>query len=160
MKRYPITLTVNGEKTTLEVPPNRTLLQLLKGDIHADSVKEGCGIGECGACTVILDGQPVNSCLVLAVEADGAEIRTAEGEGHDELSDLQNALIDFGGIQCGFCTPGMLASARALLDRNDNPSRDEIIEALAGNYCRCTGYEPIINAILAAAAERRSAKSA
>jgi CO/xanthine dehydrogenase Mo-binding subunit/aerobic-type carbon monoxide dehydrogenase small subunit (CoxS/CutS family) len=159
MKTYPITLTVNGETTSLEVPPHRTLLQLLKGDIHTDSVKEGCGIGECGACTVLLDGQPVNACLVLAVEADGSEIRTTEGEGFDELSDLQQALIDFGGIQCGFCTPGMVASARALLEANPNPTRDEIVEALAGNYCRCTGYEPIINAVQAVAEARGDYKA-
>jgi len=145
---HEITLTVNGEKYTLEVPANRTLLQLLKGDLHHTSIKEGCGIGECGVCTVILDGKPVNSCLVLAVEVDGSEIVTAEGESSgDSLSDLQQAFIDFGAIQCGFCTPGMLMSARALLQRNPTPTRDEIIEALAGNLCRCTGYEPIINAV-------------
>lgn len=150
-----ITLTINGEKTTLEVPPERTLLQLLKGDLHLTGVKAGCGIGECGACTVIVDGQPVNACLVLAVEADGSEIRTVEGEcGDDGLSDLQQAFIDFGAVQCGFCTPGMLMSARALLMRNANPGREEITEAIAGNLCRCTGYKPIIDAIEAVARAR------
>jgi CO/xanthine dehydrogenase Mo-binding subunit/aerobic-type carbon monoxide dehydrogenase small subunit (CoxS/CutS family) len=151
MKRT-ITLTVNGEKCTLEVPPDRTLLELLKGSLHTHSVKTGCGIGECGACTVIVDGEPVNSCLVLAVEADGCDIRTVEGEANgDTLSDLQQAFIDFGATQCGFCTPGMIMSARALLMRNPNPTREEITEAISGNLCRCTGYVPIIDAIEAVA---------
>ncbi|MBI4861106.1 MAG: molybdopterin-dependent oxidoreductase [Candidatus Riflebacteria bacterium] len=148
MKTYPITLSINGEKTYLEVPPDRTLLAALKGDLHRHSVKEGCGIGECGACTVIMNGAPVNACLVLAVEGDGATIETAEGATcPDGLSDLQQAFIDFGAIQCGFCTPGMLNSARALLRRNPTPTREEIVEALSGNYCRCTGYQPFIEAV-------------
>ncbi|HVP38839.1 MAG TPA: molybdopterin cofactor-binding domain-containing protein [Candidatus Saccharimonadales bacterium] len=153
MSGYPITLTLNGEKVSLEVPADRSLHQLLSEDLHQHSVKSGCYIGECGLCTVILNGRPVNSCLVLAVEADGADIRTAEAETREPgvLSDLQQALVDFGAIQCGFCTPGMLNSARALLDRNPKPSRAEIVEALAGNYCRCTGYEPIIRAVEAVA---------
>ena len=145
MRTYPITLTVNRERTTLEVPANRTLLELLKADLHLASVKNGCGIGECGACTVILNGQPVNACLVLAVEADGASIETIEGAAEGgALSDLQQAFVDFGAIQCGFCTPGMLMSARALLLPQPQADRDEIVEAIAGNLCRCTGYEPII----------------
>ena len=154
MKTYPITLTVNGEKVALEVPARRTLLDLLKNDLHRHSVKGGCGIGECGVCTVILDGRPVNACLVLAVEADGAVVETAEGATPQPgvLSDLQQAFVDFGAIQCGFCTPGMLNSARALLARNPKPTRAEIVEALAGNLCRCTGYEPIIEAVEAVAA--------
>ena len=148
----PITLTINGETVSLEVPAHRTLLDLLKGPLQMTGIKRSCGIGECGACTVILDGDPVNACLVLAVEADGACIETAEGAAEgDVLSDLQQALVDFGAIQCGFCTPGVLVSARALLARNPRPSRAEITEALAGNYCRCTGYEPIIDAVQAVA---------
>jgi CO/xanthine dehydrogenase Mo-binding subunit/aerobic-type carbon monoxide dehydrogenase small subunit (CoxS/CutS family) len=152
MRTYPIALTVNRETTTLEVPAHRTLLELLKEDLHLASVKLGCGIGECGACTVIMNGQPVNACLVLAVEADGAVIATAEGAAEDGvLSQLQQAFIDFGAIQCGFCTPGVVNSARALLLHNPMPSRAEIVEALAGNFCRCTGYEPIIQAVEAVA---------
>ncbi len=153
MKTYPITLTVNGQTNTLEVPADRTLLELLKEDLHQPSVKSGCHIGECGACTVILDGRPVNACMILAVEADGAVIETAEAETQQPgvLSELQQAFVDFGAIQCGFCTPGMLASARALLARRPHPTREEIVEALAGNYCRCTGYEPIIQAVEAVA---------
>jgi CO/xanthine dehydrogenase Mo-binding subunit/aerobic-type carbon monoxide dehydrogenase small subunit (CoxS/CutS family) len=152
MPAHPITLTVNGETVTLEVPAERTLLELLKSRLHLGGVKGGCGIGECGACTVLLDGEPVNACLVLAVEADGSRVETAEAAlAGDALSDLQQSLIDFGAIQCGFCTPGVLASARALLARNPRPTREEITAAMAGNYCRCTGYEPIVNAIEAVA---------
>ncbi|AXA37153.1 MAG: xanthine dehydrogenase family protein molybdopterin-binding subunit [Candidatus Hydrogenedentota bacterium] len=152
-----ITLTINGEKATLSVPPHRTLLELIRGELHLTGTKLGCGIGECGACTVIMNGEPVNSCLVLAAEADGAEIWTIESEAQgDTLSDLQQAFVDFGATQCGFCTPGMIMSARALLERNPSPTREEIAEAIAGNLCRCTGYEPIIEAIDAVARERRS----
>ena len=146
MKTYPITLTVNGQTSSLEVPADRSLVELLKDDLHHKSVKTGCYIGECGACTVILNGKPVNACLVLAVEADGAVIETAEAEMTDlgVLSALQQAFVDFGAIQCGYCTPGMLTSARALLAKDPHPSREAIVEAVAGNFCRCTGYEPII----------------
>jgi CO/xanthine dehydrogenase Mo-binding subunit/aerobic-type carbon monoxide dehydrogenase small subunit (CoxS/CutS family) len=151
-KLHPITLTVNGETTQLEVSPSRTLLSLLKRDLHVDGPKHGCGIGECGACTVILNGKPVNACLVLAAECDGAEVRTAEGDVEDgKLSALQQAFIDHGAVQCGFCTPGMIASARSLLTDNPKPSRDEIVEAISGNYCRCTGYDAIVKAISAVA---------
>ncbi len=147
-----VTLTVNGESCTREVPADRTLLEFLKEDLFLTGVKEGCGIGECGACTVIVDGLPVNSCLVLAAEIDGCDVRTIEGEAKGEtLSELQQAFIAHGAIQCGFCTPGMVMSARALLDRNPHPTREEIVEALSGNLCRCTGYEPIIDAVQAVA---------
>ncbi len=149
MSTHSITLTVNGTRHTVEVASGRTLLDLLKNGLHLQSVKGGCGIGECGVCTVILDGRPVNACMVWAVEADGAVIETsaAENAGDGTLSALQQAFVDFGAVQCGFCTPGMLASARALLKQTPRPSRAQIVEALSGNYCRCTGYLPIIEAV-------------
>jgi carbon-monoxide dehydrogenase small subunit len=143
-----IHLKVNGRDYDLCVPAHMTLLQMLKEKLVLTGAKEGCGMGECGACTVLLDGLAVNACLVLAVSADGAEIRTIEGEAESEgLSPLQKAFIEHGALQCGFCTPGMIMSARELLSRNPKPTRDEIVEAIAGNLCRCTGYEPIIEAI-------------
>lgn len=149
---HEIALTVNGQRERASVPASMTLLELLREPLHLTGAKEGCGIGECGACTVLLDGVPVTACLVLAVEADGREVRTIEGEARDgELSALQRAFIDAGAVQCGFCTPGMIMSARALLERNPNPSDDEIVEAIAGNLCRCTGYEAIVQAIRQAA---------
>jgi len=150
-----ITLKVNGIEYRENVPANMTLLHFLKERLMLAGTKEGCSIGECGACTIIMNGRTVTSCLVLAVEADGAEISTIEGEAKDgQLSALQKAFIEYGGIQCGFCTPGMIMSARELLDRNPNPSREEITEAIAGNLCRCTGYEPIIDAIEAVAGNK------
>ncbi len=165
MTLHAVTLTVNGRTRTLDVPAERRLVDLLHDDLHLDSVKLGCGVGECGACTVILDGQPVDACLVLAVEVDGATVETAEGEAlpgpaSPRLSDLQSALIDRGAIQCGFCTPGIVNSARALLRANPAPGRDEIVEALAGNYCRCTGYEPVIEAVETVARGRGASREA
>jgi carbon-monoxide dehydrogenase small subunit len=149
---HEITLTVNGQRERATVPASMTLLELLREALYLTGTKEGCGIGECGACTVLLDGVPVTACLVLAVEADGREVRTIEAEARNgELSALQNAFIDAGAVQCGFCTPGMIMSARALLERNPNPSDDEIVEAIAGNLCRCTGYEAILRAVRLAA---------
>ena len=149
---HEIALTVNGQPERATVPASMTLLELLREPLHLTGTKEGCGTGECGACTVLLDGAPVTACLVLAVEADGREVRTVEGEARDgELSALQKAFIDAGAVQCGFCTPGMIMSARALLERNPHPPDDEIVEAIAGNLCRCTGYEAIIQAIRQAA---------
>jgi carbon-monoxide dehydrogenase small subunit len=154
-KTIDISVKVNGSLYTERVPANMTLLQLLKDRLQLTGTKEGCGIGECGACTVLLDGKAVDSCLVLAVEADGAEVRTVEGEAKGgELSELQKAFLEHGAVQCGFCTPGMIMSARALLERNPNPSREQIVEAIAGNLCRCTGYEPVVKAIQAAASGR------
>ena len=150
-----ISVKVNGNEYRENVPANMTLLQFLKGRLLLTGTKDGCGIGECGACTVIMDGKTVTSCLVLAVEADGAEIRTIEGEAGDgRLTGLQAAFIEYGGTQCGFCTPGMIMSAQDLLERNPNPSREEITEAIAGNLCRCTGYEPIIEAVEAVACKK------
>ena len=158
---HEIRCTVNGQTETAAVPAGLTLLEFLRDRLYLTGTKEGCGIGECGACTVLMDGAPVTACLVLAVEAHGAEIRTIEGEATDGvLSDLQQAFIDAGAVQCGFCTPGMIMSARSLLERCPNPSDDEIVEAIAGNLCRCTGYEGILDAVRLAADRRRSAGGA
>lgn len=147
-----ITLRVNGASEQVDVPAHMTLLAMLRERLGLTGVKNGCSTGECGACTVLMDGEPVNACLVLAVETDGAEIVTVEGLAHDnQLDPLQQALIEHGGVQCGFCTPGVLISARALLDRNPQPTEDEIKDALRGNLCRCTGYVRIIEAVKAAA---------
>ena len=151
----PIKLTVNDLAWEGQVPADLTLLELLRERLALTGVKEGCGIGECGACTILMDGRPVNACLVLAVEANGASLRTIEGELRrhgGELSALQQAFIDHHAVQCGFCTPGMIMAAQALLERTPRPSDDEIIEAIAGNLCRCTGYRSIIAAVRAAAA--------
>jgi len=148
MAYHAMTVTVNGSVERLEVPSNMTLLQMLRDRLALTGTKNGCEAGECGACTVLLDGEPVNSCLVLAVEADGHQVLTVEGlAAGGQLSPLQQAIIEHNAVQCGFCTPGMLMSATALLQRNPNPSRQEIQEALVGNLCRCTGYVRIIDAI-------------
>jgi aerobic-type carbon monoxide dehydrogenase small subunit (CoxS/CutS family) len=147
-------LFVNGEEVFAEVAPNSTLLRFLREELGLTGTKEGCGAGECGACTIILNGKAVNSCLVMALEAAEGEVYTIEGEAKDgQLSNLQKAFINENGLQCGFCTPGMIMSARALLNKNSNPNKDEIIEAMQGNLCRCTGYESIIESVEAAARE-------
>jgi carbon-monoxide dehydrogenase small subunit len=146
--RHQIILTVNGEVEFLEVESYRTLLQVLREDLDLTGTKNGCNSGECGACTVFFDGEPVNACLVLAVEADGHEVATIEGLAQDgALDPLQQAFINCNAVQCGFCTPGMIISARALLDRNPQPSEMEIRQAIAGNLCRCTGYTRIVEAV-------------
>jgi len=146
-----IRLTVNSGVYEVECPGDMTLLSMLRGELGLTGTKEGCGAGECGACTVIFNGEPVNSCLVLAAEADGGEVHTIEGEAKNgELSILQQAFIDHKGFQCGFCTPGLLMAARAMLNKNPNPNREEIIDALEGNLCRCTGYRDIIESVEAA----------
>jgi carbon-monoxide dehydrogenase small subunit len=144
-------LKVNGLDYETEVEPRRTLLELIRGDLELTGTKEGCGLGECGTCTVLLDGKPIKSCITLAVQADGHEVTTIEGleKSDGTLHPLQQAFIDHGAIQCGFCTPGMVLSAKALLDENPNPSEQEVREAIAGNLCRCTGYQKIVEAILA-----------
>lgn len=152
LPRVALTCIVNGEPIRAMIDPTITLLTFLRKELKLFGTKEGCGEGECGACTIIMNGLAVNSCLVLAVEAEGADIITVEGLGRDgELSILQQEFINHDALQCGFCTPGMLMSARALLDRNPNPNEEEVKEAIAGNFCRCTGYVPIIAAILSAA---------
>jgi carbon-monoxide dehydrogenase small subunit len=139
-------------KEVLAVSPNLTLLQLLREKLALTGTKNGCEAGECGACTVLLDGEPVNSCMVLAVEVDGREVVTVEGLAQDgQLTTLQEAFIEHNAVQCGFCTPGMLISARALLQRNPDPTEDEVREALVGNLCRCTGYVRIVDAVQDAA---------
>ncbi|HEX2980769.1 MAG TPA: (2Fe-2S)-binding protein [Anaerolineaceae bacterium] len=155
-----ITLTINGEVEQLDVPANMTLLQMLREKLALTGTKNGCSAGECGASTVMLDGEPVNSCMVLAVECDGADVLTVEGLARDGVLDpIQETIIDKGGVQCGFCTPGMLISSRALLNRNPHPTDEDIRLALVGNLCRCTGYVRIIAAVQAAA-QREAAKHA
>lgn len=151
MKKLQIRLAVNGEQHELLVAPNRTLAQVLRDDLGLTGAKQGCGEGECGACTVLLDGEPVSSCLVLAVQAEGHEITTIEGVADgNELHPVQQAFVEHGAVQCGFCTPGMVLSAKALLDRKRRPTEHEIRSALSGNLCRCTGYQKIVEAVRAA----------
>jgi aerobic carbon-monoxide dehydrogenase small subunit len=153
MSFHRITLTVNGVEELVDVPANMTLLSMLRDKLALTGTKNGCTAGECGACTVLLNDEPVNSCMVLAVECEGAQVITVEGLAHDgQLDTLQQTLIDKGAVQCGFCTPGMLISARALLNRNPDPTEAEIKEALVGNLCRCTGYVRIVDGVKAAAA--------
>ncbi len=152
MSFHRITLTVNNSTEMVDVPANMTLLTMLRDKLALTGTKNGCAAGECGACTVMLNGEPVNSCMVLAVECDGARVVTVEGLAKDgQLDMLQKTIIEKGGVQCGFCTPGMLISARALLDRNPKPTGQDVREALVGNLCRCTGYARILDAVQAAA---------
>jgi len=147
-----ITIEVNGETHQLQVKPSATLLDIIREDLGLTGAKEGCGEGECGACTVIMDGLTVNACLILAVEANGKKITTIEGLADGgELHPIQQAFVEIGGMQCGFCTPGVILSAKALLDRNANPTDDEIKKGLEGNFCRCTGYTKIIESVKTAA---------
>lgn len=152
----PLSMTVNGEPVKVLVEPWTLLVEVLRGSLGLTGTKTGCGVGECGACTVIMNGRAVNSCLVPALEAEGAEVVTIEGlmgpEG--QLSSVQQAFVDHGAIQCGFCTPGMVMSAQALLNENPDPTEMEIRTALAGNLCRCTGYIQIVRAVQAAARRR------
>jgi carbon-monoxide dehydrogenase small subunit len=152
MKRR-LELTVNGEEHSIEVEPNRTLLEVIRNDLGLTGTKLGCGGGECGACTVILNGRAIKSCLMLAYDANNKEIWTIEGMGKKdgELHPLQRAFVEFGAIQCGFCTPGMIMSGKALLDQTPHPSEQQIKDALAGNLCRCTGYVKILEAFLSVA---------
>jgi len=147
-----IELTVNGRSRTADVEPHHTLLEMLRDDLGLTGTKECCLVGECGACTVIVDGESVDSCLMLGVEADGVTVTTVEGLGtSDRLDPLQEAFLEIGAAQCGFCIPGQLVSARALLDEVPHPSRAQIEEGLAGNLCRCAGYEQIMEAVALAA---------
>ncbi len=145
-----IELKVNGERREVLVEPRTTLLQVLRENLGLTGTKQGCNGGDCGACTVLIDNHPVDSCLTLAIEAQGKEILTIEGLDHQgKLHPLQQAFIDHYAVQCGFCTPGMILSAKALLDKNSHPTEEEVREAISGNLCRCTGYVKIVEAILA-----------
>ena len=147
-----IKLTVDGETSELLIEPQRTLLEVLRENLELTGTKEGCGLGDCGACTVLMDGKPVLSCLTLAVEAQGKDILTIEGLAHEgKLHSVQQAFIDHGAIQCGFCTSGFVLAGKAFLDENQNPTEEEVRQAVAGHLCRCTGYTKIVEAILAAA---------
>lgn len=157
MAIHRIQLNLNGEWEHVDIASNLTLLQMLREKIALTGTKNGCMSGECGACTVLLNGEPVNSCMVLAVECDGANVVTVEGLARDHTLDpIQEAILEHGGVQCGFCTPGILISARALLDRNADPSEADIREALVGNLCRCTGYLRILDAVRDAAIRRQA----
>ncbi|SJZ91788.1 (2Fe-2S)-binding protein [Selenihalanaerobacter shriftii] len=152
MNKLPITLTVNDTDYSVDVSPDMRLVDLLREELGLLGTKEGCGEGECGACTIIKDGETVNSCLVLAAEADDSNITTIEGLGdEDNLHPLQESFIEYGAVQCGFCTPGMILSAKNLLDKNPAPNESEIKVGLSGNICRCTGYTKIIEAVKAVA---------
>ena len=149
-----IAITVNGRAYARDVEPHWTLLRFLREDLGLTGTKEGCGAGECGACTVILDGKTVNSCMVLAVEADGARVETVEGEAREgRLSEIQQAFDRHHAVQCGFCTGGMIMSVRDLLVRNPKPTVDEIKAGIEGNFCRCTGYQQIVEAVLDASGQ-------
>jgi carbon-monoxide dehydrogenase small subunit len=152
MEKLRIQFQINGKQHRLDVAPHRTLLEVIREDLKLTGTKQGCGQGECGSCTVIMGGKTVNSCLIPAVEADGQEITTIEGLADgDRLHPIQQAFVDHAGMQCGFCTPGMIMSAKVLLDENENPSEADIRESIEGNFCRCTGYTKIIESIGAAA---------
>ncbi len=149
MKRF-VSLTVNGRRYELAVAPNRTLLELLREDLGLTGTKHGCGEGDCGACAVLLDGTPVNSCLVLALEAEGREVTTIEGVARgSELDPLQQAFVEHGAVQCGYCTPGMILVGKAHLAARPRTTAGEVRRAISGNLCRCTGYQKIVEAILA-----------
>ena len=149
MKRT-VEFTVNGDAYRLDVEPNRRLIDVLREDLGLTGTKEGCSIGVCGACTVLLDGEMISACLALTVNAHGREVTTIEGLALGErLHPLQQAFIDHGGFQCGICTPGQIMAAKALLDQNPNPSREEVVEWMTGNLCRCTGYYKIMDSIMA-----------
>lgn len=148
-----INITVNGEDRRVKVKPNELLLNVIREDLGFTGAKYGCGTGECGACTILLDGKPVLSCLTLAVTADGKDIITIEGIADETLDKIQQAFLDEGAIQCGYCTPGMILMAKDLLDDNPNPSEEDIREQIKGNLCRCTGYTNIVEAIKSCAKE-------
>lgn len=155
MAKHLITLTVNGQPRELAVEPRSTLLEALRDTLGLTGAKEGCGTGDCGACTVLLDGEPITPCLMLALQADGRSITTVEGLGAaDTLHPVQRAFVETGAVQCGFCTPGMIVMSAWLLERNPSPSLEDVRQALAGNLCRCTGYTKVYEAVLKAARDK------
>ena len=159
MSKRLMEITVNGTRHELALEPRRTLLELLREEVGLTGTKHGCGEGDCGACVVLLDGEPVNACLVLALEAAGREVLTVEGLADgNRLHPIQQAFVDVGAVQCGYCTPGMVLTARALLARNPRPTEADVRRAISGNLCRCTGYQKIVEAILDAS--RRMSESA
>jgi len=154
-----LSLSVNGEMREIAIEPNRTLLDVIRDDLGLTGTKQGCGTGECGACTVLLDGEPVNACMMLALQANGRGVTTIEGLSKEGgIHPIQEAFIQHGAVQCGFCTPGMILATKALLDKNPHPREIEVREALIGNLCRCTGYQKIVEAVgsLASAEGRAS----
>ena len=158
MKKHHVSFTVNGDDTDVLCEADQTLLDVLRDDLHLTGTKEGCGTGDCGACSVMLNGRLVCACLVLAGELEGQAVETIEGMAHgQELHPLQTKFLEHAALQCGVCTPGILVAAKALLDRNPDPSETEVRYWLAGNLCRCTGYDKIVHAVLDAAAEMRGA---
>ena len=152
-----IEFTLNKKKYSADAAPGDRLIDIIRDQLGFTGTKLGCGIGECGACTIVVNGEAVNSCLIMASQADGSDILTVEGLSHQKIGEiLQQCFMEHGAVQCGFCTPGMLMSAYALLEKNPSPTKDEIKMALAGNFCRCTGYKPIVDAITAAKAQLNS----
>jgi len=157
MAKHLITSTINGDEMDFTCSTEQTLLDVLRSELHMTGTKNGCGTGDCGACTVILNGRAVNACLVLGVELEGAEIETVEGMGKpNELHPLQQKFLDHAALQCGICTPGILNMAKAFLEKNPDPTETEVRFGLAGNLCRCTGYDKIVRAVLDAAQEMRA----
>jgi len=159
MAKHSVTTTINGDETEFNCDTHNTLMDVLRSELHMTGTKNGCGTGDCGACTVIMNGRSVNSCLVLGVEVDGAEIETVEGMAQGgTLHPLQQKFLDHAALQCGICTPGIITQAKAFLEKNPDPTETELRFGLAGNLCRCTGYDKIIRAVLDAAAEMRANK--
>jgi len=155
-KGYPLRFTLNGEEKSLDIEPGISALELIRDTLDLKGTKEGCGIGECGACTVVVDGKAVNACLMFAAQLDGRDVLTVEGLSKDDaLHPIQQSFIEHHAVQCGFCTPGILMSTRALLSENPQPERDEIVKVISGNLCRCTGYQSIIAGIEDAAEKCR-----
>lgn len=156
MKKVDIEFMVNNKKRRLSVKVNELLINILRNNLNLTGTKYGCGIGECGACTILLEGKPILSCLTLAVEVDGKNITTIEGIGEDKLHPIQESFLKQGAVQCGFCTPGMIIAVKSLLEENSTPTEEDIRDYLRGNLCRCTGYNQIIKAVKSCASEQKT----